>query len=199
MKLFCFLIIIIFLISCHDSETNKVVTPANNISDQKQDSFFPVTSFLKGQLAQLIKLPVTPLHTITINNKTDSIWIKREQLAKLLVTFISTEITETNMTPYFKETSFNDLTLNAVTLTYDPKKPLPDSIPLTHWDVYIDPENGKIQKIYLVKQHKNKADNVTEQLTWQTDKSATINTLIDRNGTNTQLLKVEKFIWNFNN
>ena len=199
MKLFCFSIIILFLVSCHSSETNNILTSDNNISDQKQDSFFPVTSFLKGQLAQIIKLPVTPLHTITINNKTDSIWIKREQLTKLLVTFINTEISETNMTPYFKETSFNDLTINAVTLTYDPKKPLPDSIPLTHWDVYIDPENGKIQKIYLVKQHKNKVDIITEQLTWQTDKSATITTLINKNGNKMELLKVEKFIWNFNN
>ena len=189
----------VFVISCHNSETNKVLTPDKNISEQKKDSFFPVTSFLKGQIAQLIKLPVTPLHTITINNKIDSIWIKREQLAKLLVTFINTNISETNMTPYFKETSFNDLTVNAVTLTYDPKKPLPDSIPLTHWDVYIDPENGKIQKIYMVKQHKDKADIVTEQLTWQTDRSATITTLIYKKGNKMELLKVEKFIWNFNN
>ena len=199
MKLFYFLIIILFFVGCHSSETNTVLTPVNAILDQKKDSFFPVTSFIKGQIAQLIKLPVTPLHTITINHKTDSIWIKREQLAKLLVNFVSTQITETNLTSYFKETSFNDLTLNAVTLTYDPIRPLPDSIPLLHWDVYIDPESGKIQKIYLVKQHKNKADIITEQLTWQTDRSATITTLINKNGNKTELQKVEKFIWDFNN
>ena len=171
----------------------------NLILNQNKDSFFPVTSFIKGQIAQLIKLPVTPLHTITINKKTDSIWIKREQLAKMLVNFVSTEITETNLTAYFKETSFNDLSVNAVTLTYDLIKPLPDSIPLIHWDIYIDPENGKIQKIYLVKQYKNKIDIITEQLTWQTDKSATITTLINKNGNRTELQKVEKFIWDFNN
>ncbi len=197
MKLCYFSIIILFLISCRNGDTNKISTTGNDISTQKKDSFFPVTSFLKGQIAQIITLPVTPLHTVTLNNKTDSIWVKREQIAQLLVDFISTEITETNLVPYFKETSFNDLTLNTITLTYDLVKPLPNSFPLIHWDVYIDEEKGKIQKIYLVKQQKNNADIITKQLTWQTDKSATINTLINKKGNKMQLVKVDKFIWNF--
>lgn len=195
MKLLLFFTII--FISCNESNNNKVLPTI--ISEQKVDSFFPVTSFLKGQFAQFNSLPATPLHTITINNKTDSIWIKREQLSTLLAGFLSPQITETNLLSYFKETSFNDLTLNSITLTYAPVKLLPDSIPLLNWDVYINPESGKIQKIYIVKQFKNKEDLIREQLTWQTNKSATITTLIDKNkGKKMQVFRVDKFIWNFN-
>lgn len=199
MKLLSFSIIILIFTGCNTSDSSKEVPSATRVTEQKKDSFFPVTSFLKGQIAQFASLPVTPLHTITINNKTDSIWIKREQLSALLAGFLSPKISETNLTDYFKETSFKDLTLNSITLTYDPIKLLPDSIPLLHWDVYINPESGKIQKIYMVKQLKNKENLIREQLTWQTDKSATITTLTDKNKDNKmQVLRVDKFIWNFN-
>ena len=197
MKLLSFSIIILFFISCTSSNSKKTPSLESNISVQKRDSFFPVTSFLKGQIVQFASLPLTPLHTITINNKTDSIWIKREQLGTLLVNFLSPTINETNLTEYFKETSFNDLTLNTITLTYDPIKTLPDSIRLTHWDVYINPETGKVQKIYMVKQLKKNRDYLTEQLTWQTNKSATITTLTNKDGNKSKLLQVDKFIWSF--
>lgn len=164
----------------------------------KHDSFFPVTSFIKGQLLTLDSLLVTPLHTITTGSRTDSIWIKKNQLASLLNTFLSPEIKETNLTSYFKETSFKDQTINAITFTYDPFIALPDSISLRHWDIYIDPESGKISKIYLVKQVKEKGVITTQQLTWKTDKWASINTLLNKPGANDTLLKTEKFIWNFN-
>ena len=197
MKLIFFLIIILLFTSCTLSNNNKIPSVEDEISIQKKDSFFPVTSFLKGQILLFDSLPLTPLHTITFNGKTDSVWIKRKQLAALLVSFLSPTINETNLSEYFKETSFNDLTLNTITLTYDPINTLPDSIHLTHWDVYINPETGKIQKIYMVKQSKENDDFVTEQLTWQTNKSATITTLINKRGDKTELLKVDKFIWNF--
>ena len=197
MKLLYFSIIILFFTSCTSSDSKKIPSLENNISAHKRDSFFPVTSFLKGQINQFDSLPSTPLHTITVNGKTDSVWIKREQLAILLESFLSPTINETNLVAYFKETSFNDLTLNTLTLTYDAIQTLPDSLHLTHWDVYINPETGKIRKIYMVKQLKINDDFVTEQLTWQTNKSATITTLINKGGNKTELLKVDKFIWNF--
>ena len=198
MKLLSFSIIILFFISCTSSENKKTSFTKDDISLQKKDSFFPVTSFLKGQFAQFTSLNLTPLHTITIKNKTDSIWIKREQLSTLLKSFLTPIISENNLIEYFKETSFDDLTLNTITLTYDPIKTLPDSFHLTHWDVYINPETSNIQKIYMVKQSKDNNDFITEQFTWQTNKSASIVTLINKSGSNTEVIKVDKFIWNFN-
>lgn len=116
----------------------------------------------------------------------------------MLASFILPEIKETNMVNYFKETSFNDQTLNAITFTYDPIKPLPDSILLRHWDVYIDPESGKVTMVYLVKQIKEKAENKTLQLTWKTDKYAMIKTIVNKADGSTKLLKEDKFIWKFN-
>ena len=145
----------------------------------------------------LDSLPVTPLHTITIDHKTDSIWMKRAELTASLSDFLSPEIKETNLISFFKETSFNDQTLNSITMTYDPVKAIPDSISLRHWDIYIDPETGNITKVYLVKQLKNKDGLITQQLTWKTTKWAMVTTLLNKPNDSTRILKEEKFIWNF--
>lgn len=194
-KLLFPVIIILVVIGCTN---NKTSTTATVISETKNDSFFPLTSFLKGQMITLDSLLVTPLHTITIDNKTDSVWLKKNELTPLLISFLYPEIKEINLIKYFKETSFNDQTLNAITFTYDPITALPDSISLRHWDIYIDPVSGKILKVYIVKQVKENEDIITQQLTWKTNKWASVTTLLNKPTGNAQLLKEEKFIWNFN-
>jgi len=193
-------ILLSMLIACNSSTTdNAVKTIKNNeVNKVKKDSFFPVTSFIKGQLKVIDSLPVTPLETITINKKIDSVWLKKEQLRALLNSFVEPEINETNLVSFFKETSFKDETLNAITFTYDPLKVLPNSISLRHWDVYINPESGKITKVYIVKQVKEKEGEITQQLTWTTNKWAMIVTLINKPDGKTELVKADKFIWNFN-
>jgi hypothetical protein len=200
-KIFFSVIVITVLKSCtthNNTSTTSILSTDSIIGNEiKKDSFFPVTSFIKGQMILMDSLPVTPLHTITINHKTDSVWLKKAQLFPLLADFISPEIKETNLTSYFKETSFNDLTLNTVTMTYDPVTVLPDSLSLRHWDIYINPESGNVVKVYIVKQLKNKDGLVTQQLTWKTNKWAMITTLLNKPNDSTQILKEDKFIWNF--
>ncbi|MEI9934194.1 MAG: hypothetical protein WDM71_04945 [Ferruginibacter sp.] len=95
-------------------------------SSELNTPFFPVTSFIKGQMLQFDSIPVTALHITITNGKEDSEWLKREQLKPFLQAFVKPEINETNLTKYFKESRFNDQTINAVTLTYDPISILPD-------------------------------------------------------------------------
>lgn len=194
-KLFSSLLIVLFLFSCGQKKDSAAVVSQTGIQVNKTDSFFPVTSYLKGQLRIIDSLPVSPLHTVTINHKTDSFWIKREALRPLLQFFLTPEITETNLISLFKQTSFNDLTLNAFTLTYDPIDKLPDTMQLQHWDIYIDPDKGSVSKIYLVKT--DKKNKLTYQLTWQSDKRAKIITILHQSTGNDTVIKEEQFVWDF--
>ncbi len=196
MKKYYFISITIFLLySC--AQNNQSSNPDTGNSEKKADSFFPVTSFIKGQILTLDSLPVTPLELITIKGKTDSVWISKEKLKPLLQPFLIPAIDETNFTRYFKETRFNDQTINAVTFTYDPINIIPDSIPLRHWDVYIDPETGNVIKVYIVKQLKENNQIYTQQLTWQNNKQAKIVTILIKPDGNMDLLKEVVFLWDF--
>jgi hypothetical protein len=175
------------------------ITNSTNTKGDKATaaSFFPVTSFIKGQIIVLDSLPVTPLQITTVRGKADSVWITKNELKKLLQPFLTPIIDETSLADFFTETKFKDETLNAITFTYDPSKVIPDSIPLRHWDVYIHPETGKVEKVYMVKNIEAQGQRFTQQLTWQTDKMVKITTLLNMKDGTQALLKEVVFIWNF--
>jgi hypothetical protein len=190
-KLFVFIVplFIIFFTACSSKKNN---TASSNSSGQIEN-IFPVTDFLKGQLRILDSMGVTPLKIISINGKKDSMWLKREDIRKNATPFLTPVIDSANMYSLFSEKSFLDQTINAFTFSYDPKKKLPDSIKITHWDVYMNPETNSIDRIYMVKEN---ADTTT-QLTWLVNKWYSIRTIIQP-AHGQPLVKEEKMlIWDF--
>jgi hypothetical protein len=196
-KQFLFAAFLLCLFSCHTTP-DAVSSAAPVAAPPRTDtSFFPVTAFLKGQMLQFDSMPVTPLHIITIRDKSDSQWIKREQLRSFLTAFLEPEITETNLTKYFTETRFNDQTVNAITLSYDPIGTLPDSMSLKSWTVYIDPKTGNVTGIYIVKRAAANNQSITQQLTWESNTSAQIVNILNKPDGSSEVLSQEKFVWNF--
>ena len=172
------------LSSCNNAPKKEV--PENQIVEKKQaseeekKSFFPVTSFIKGQLVEIKQKGINPLKITTRNNKQDSVWLKHENLGDEFSVFLTPVIDSTNLTGLFNENKFLDQTINAYTFTYDPLKLLPDSILLQRWDIYIDPESNTVKRIYIVRKT---IDHKILQLTWQANKSCKIVTIAtDKNG-----------------
>ena len=48
-----------------------------------------------------------------------------------------------------------DKTVDAFTFTYEPSGPVPDSLQLQRWDVYVEPESGKVKRVFMVKKSVN--------------------------------------------
>lgn len=177
-----FILLILFFVSCgHKDETTT--TPV--LADTTKPVFFPVTDFIKGKLHELDSLESAPLKIVTQNGKVDSFWLKRDSIRPFAQTFLSPEIDSLHLSKLFHETSFLDQTINAFTFSYDPVKPLPDTMELRRWDVYVDPEKNTVKRIYIVK----KSGGGQLQLTWTTDwcKITTIS--------GDKVLKEEKMIW----
>ncbi|MDO9376346.1 MAG: hypothetical protein Q7T76_18115 [Ferruginibacter sp.] len=171
------------------------VTPELEVKKQPV-TFFPVTTFIKGQIFVLDSLPITPLLITTQKGKVDSLWLPAGKTKPYLQPFLEPTITETNFLDLFRETRFNDQTINAITFTYDPSVTLPDSLSLRHWDVYVDPEKSTVSKVYILKEFIKDGENITQQLTWQTGKYAKIATIVTRAG-QAELLKEELITWDF--
>jgi hypothetical protein len=187
---------VLFLFSCsQNNKTNTTANASDTVATEEKNTFFPVTAFLKGQLFLLDSLPVTILEITTINNKQDSAWLSAAVVKPKLAPFILDSIDEKNMLPYFKESKFNDQSTEAITLMYDPKKVLPDSIAIRRWDVYIDPDKGTIRRVYMVKQLIENNNPVIQQLTWQTGKWAKIVTISNDKGTTSPTVKEIKWTW----
>ena len=183
---------IFILFSCNNSGKTDSVAVERNI--EKNQKFFPVTAYLKGEIYNIKKAGINPLKFTTINNQTDSLWLKIEELDTAVSEFLHPEINDTNLISLFTEKSFLDQTINAVTFTYDATISLPDSMLLKHWDVYIDPQSNNVKRIYLVKEiSKSK----TLQLTWVSNKWCKITSIITDEKGVSKIEKEEKLIWDF--
>lgn len=185
--------LLFFFSACHNKEV-KQVTPINNTEETQ--SVFPVTDFLLGQLNEIESLPITPLKIIVTDNKRDSIWLKKKDIRIFALPFLHPVIDSISMQNFFTEKSFMDQTINAVTLSYDPKIKLPDSIKLNHWDVYIDPQKNTVQRIYMIKEESVNGESVTTQLTWKVNKWCSIRTIVQQLKTAPQV-KEEIMKWDF--
>lgn len=189
-KILLFLAIPVLLFSCNDDPKATTATPGQ----EEAPDFFPVTSYIKGQIAEIKSASINPLKIVTANNKIDSTWLKVETMDSAFAEFLSPEIDSTNMSQWFKESKFLDRTLNTYTFTYEPAKELPATISLIRWDVYVNPETGRVARIYIEKSGNNKQD---IQLSWQSNGSSKI-VYISTDASGKPAIEKEELIkWNF--
>lgn len=190
--IFLYFSVLVILTSC--ANNSDPATTIKQDSSVKKQSFFPVTNYIKGQLYEIKKRGINPIKYTTVNEHTDSSWVKIEDIDETVKEFLTPQIDSTNLTSLFTEKNFLDQTIAAYTFTYDPSGPLPDSLQLKHWDVYIDPESGKIKRIYMVKEiDKSK----TLQLTWQGDRYCKLVSILTDEKGNSKVEKEEKITWDF--
>jgi len=193
MRQFIWIALILALNACSNNKTQETTAQTVTPKEEENPNFIRITSFLKGQVVGM-RDRMQPKKYITVNEHTDSSFLKFEDLDNELKDFMHPVIDSANLIPLFTETKFVDQTINAITFTYDPKGSLPDSIPLRHWDVYIDPETGKISRVYMVKKA---SGNKTLQLTWETDKGCKITTLKNNTDGTLSVEKEEKISWDY--
>jgi hypothetical protein len=191
MKLYFLILSAVLLYACGNN-TPEATTAVSKV--EEKPSFFPVTSYLKGQLYDIKAKGVTPIKYTTINNHTDSVMVKLDSLNAVCKEFLQPEIDSANLINFFTESKFLDQTVDAFTFTYDAKKNIPDSIQLIHWDVYVEPETSKVRRVYITKKGDS---NKILQLTWQSNQWFKIVTIIsNKDGTST-VEKEEKISWDY--
>jgi hypothetical protein len=183
----------ILLISCNNNE--KKVTTANIVTTDSlaKQRFFPVTTYIKGQLYSIKEKGINPIQYNIVGDKKDSSWLKIEDLPNAVNEFLTPEIDSTNLNLLFLEKNFVDQSLDAVTFTYEPIKKLPDTLTLNSWTVYVEPKTGNVKRIYLVKTKGNK----TTQLTWNSNVNCKMVYLTSNTDGSFVVDKEVKIAWDF--
>ena len=192
MKLYFLLLSSALLCACGNNSSERKLTAVSKV--EEEPGFFPVTSYLKGQLYDIKAKGVTPIKYTTINNRTDSAMVKLDSLNILCKEFLQPEIDSTNLINFFTESKFLDQTVDAFTFTYDAKKNIPDSIQLIHWDVYVEPETSKVRRVYITKKGDS---NKILQLTWQSNQWFKIVTIVSAADGTSTIEKEEKISWDY--
>ena len=191
MKMMCFSAVTVIFFSCSNRKTMpgeprvKVIAEASDSAE----NFFPVTAYLKGEVANIKSTGITPMDHITKGRTKDSAYLKEADYGRVFADFLSPEIDSVRTKNIFSQQKFLDETLNAYTFSYDPLNEKADSFAFRHWDVYIDPETNKVNRIYLLK----KTGNKELQLTWRSGKWCRIVTINDKD----EIERDEKISWSY--
>jgi hypothetical protein len=183
------------MIGCKAKKNEPVVSSNSGKDAVEVISYFPVTNYIKGQLTEMRTNGINPLEYNIAGSKKDSVWLKHEDLEKAVAPFLNPVIDTLNMASLFKEEKFFDKTINAYTFTYDPISKLPDTIELQHWDVYINPETGKVKRVYMLKKN---GPSKQQQLTWEAEeKWCRIINITAKAGNKFVIDNEQKITWNF--
>lgn len=151
---------------CFISCTNNI-EPA--LPSDKHE-LFPVNSFLKDQvhIVDSLKLPVHKY--ITVDDKTDSALISREEFDSLANEFIEHDINNPTIKKFYKETSFADQSIPSVTFTYST---INKDLPLQRVDIIVNPDpilNDQVKSVYLEEIFSTRDTSVIKKLYWKTNK-----------------------------
>ncbi|HRN80642.1 MAG TPA: hypothetical protein PKY29_09765 [Ferruginibacter sp.] len=185
------------LSSCseNDKKSEPVAIPAPaEATIDTAENYFPVTTYIKGQIAEIRERGLNPLMIVTENGRSDSTWLRVEDLQTQFAPFLTPVIDTANFKSFFKESKFEDQSINTYTWSYEPYNTLPDSISLKRWDVYVNPETSKVTRVYWMKENDNKTQ---EQLIWNSGASCKIIQLHEQNG-NAVVDKEIIIKWDFN-
>lgn len=191
-----YLLIFGFVLSIYSCKNKSGEATLPVADEDSLQSFFPVTDYLKGQVAQIKSNPINPLKIETRDGKSDSVYVKIESLDSLFEVFMQPVIDTINLMDKYKQSRFYDKTIDQYTLSYEAKDRSNLAAGLLNWDVYVSPKNNMVNRIYIVKELPNKSQ---LQLTWQSDKQCKILEVTNNKNSETENpdIKETNIIWKY--
>jgi len=178
------------LVACNNPAKNSEPVA---VQAEANHGFFPVTSYLRGQIALIKSSGVNPLQIDSANGKVDSTWLKIEELDTAFKDYLEPEIDSVTLARFYTEDKFADETLGTYTFNYTALPTLPLEHPLKRWDLYISQETSNIKSIYFLKQY---ADGEL-QLTWQNNQSCKKVTIATDKSARQFVASTQIIKWNF--
>jgi hypothetical protein len=170
----------------------QILTGCKQKTDHEKAPAINVTGYLKGQLKLLDTIPYGILKiTETGKGSPDSVYLKKDALAKMIAPFLSSEIDQVNLERNYEEKSFADVSTQSFNITYDTKNK--ESI-IHQVVLYIDPASGNINQVYITGYIKSDNKLIKKQLLWMHNKGFQIISSFGE-ATNEGESVIEKIYW----
>ena len=168
-------------------------------SSEKKEDFFPVSSFIKSQVAE-IDTSLNSIKKITYIDSmhSDTEYVPREQFKNLAKDFLDIpDLADKKYKDRYTEEKLFDETLNRAIITYKPVNP--DKEELQKQEVLItpDPSGDKVSSIFLDWIINNKDGFLQRKLLWEVDKSFQVTT-ISQKPSQPETTSILKVTWDEN-
>lgn len=173
------------IFSCHSTADQTSAT-------QEDREFYPLSAFIRQELAEIDSLPVAVFLYTEAGGITDTTLVEKQAFRTLAEAIALPDITRAPLKNAYRETVFHDATLNLVTMSYSPTDP--STVPVKKIDLYIHPETGKVKSAYIEKLEISGDSTLVEKTVWSAGKQAQITRLFSKPG-QPDRIENRKFSW----
>jgi hypothetical protein len=181
------LIFVCLISSCAHKKSEKTTADKSDVDA----SFFPVGNYLLGDIESIKHQGISPKYVHVKNGIHDSTFTQLQQIDSCLSDFLHPMIDSISLYSMVKETKFYDESIESFTLSYDVQNAYFKKTTWRKWDVYINPETQKVDRLFLVKTN---SDSTIAQLTWIPKSFAKI---VIINNQNSSIVEEKTFFWNY--
>jgi HD superfamily phosphohydrolase len=189
-KSVCFFSVILLLaLACKQKKS------FNNNQNQKE-SFFPVLSFIKSQVAH-IDTSLYPIKKIIFTDSTysDTVFVPREEFLSLAKDFLEIpDLTDKKYEGRYTEEKLFDETLNRIIISYKPQNPDKEELQKQEILIAHDPSGDKVNSIIIDRVISNKDSFLQKSMLWQVDKSFQVTTTAQKPG-QPEITTIMKITW----
>lgn len=157
--------------------------------------FFPVNLYIQGQIARVDSL-ADSIWQINIDNNTgkkDTLLLTKQQFNKLAQYFLTYDISDKKLHPYYKENTFADATTQSFAFNYTA---LDNTLPLQTVDVLLDQTGRQLKNVFYNIAVTAKDSTIAEKAGWSNDKSFFINRETTYNNNKT-VARQTIIVWKF--
>jgi len=186
---YCIFILIFVCLIASCSQNNSEETTADK--PESDASFFPVGNYLLGDIESIKHKGISPKYVHVKNGITDSAFLQLQDIDSCLSDFLTPMIDSISLNSMVKETKFYDESIESFTLSYDIQNANFAKTSWRKWDVYVNPETQKVDRIFLVK---HISDSTIAQLTWIPNSFAKI---VIINNQTSFITEEKTFVWNY--
>ncbi len=160
MNKLCICLFILLGTACHSNpDKTKAVLPKADTG-----TYYPIADFFREQMEYVDLRNFSIKYSHTINSKKDSAMLSKEEFLKWGNLFLEKSQLFGRNKQLFKESVFQDLSTQSITLNYIPVDHQVDGI--QHIDVLLDEDTKKVKRV-IIKIITNTADtSITEQYNW---------------------------------
>ncbi len=155
-------------------------------------NFFQIRQFIQSQINEVNKTPYYIYKIEIINGKQDSTAINTAIFNQFASTFLSTDINDKNLKPYYKESTFEDQSTKSFTINYST---LNKELELQNLDIILDEDGKNVKRILARKFISYKDSSVIEQLSWKPGERLMINKSVLTVGNN-EIQRQIIIVWN---
>lgn len=178
--------LVLILVSC----------TSNKDASNPDNSFFPVSSFIKSQVAMVDTTLNSIMKVVTHDGTSDTSYITRQEFRSHASDFLSLpDLSSAKLRDQYTETQMFDQELKSIVLNYTPKE---KGNEIQRQEVIIEPneqKGDKVKTIYVDQLLEGKGSTVQKRMTWGVDQYFQVVTITKGDNAPEQV-KIVRLSWN---